>query len=398
MNPLVNNLHPYPFEELKELLTGITPNPDKELIKLTIGEPQHPAPQFVIDTLIKNIKGVEKYPGTKGTDELRTAIATWAKTRFNLQNLDANTQVLPVTGTREALFAITQALVDSSKKDALVISPNPFYQIYEGAALLAGAQLHFLASDPTNANKIDYSKVENDIWQKAQVVFICSPHNPNGYVTTLADYKILIEKALQFDFVLVADECYSEIYFDEQTKPLGLLEACQQLNNSDYKNCLVFHSLSKRSNLPGLRSGFTAGDADLLKAFLLYRTYHGCSMSLQIQAASISAWQDEQHVIENRRLYREKFDAVLAVLTPVLNVSRPDAGFYLWPKLTMDEEIFCQKLYEEEAVLVLPGSYLARSVEGINPAKGYVRMALVANTKNCVEAALRIKHFIEKQT
>lgn len=396
MNPLVNNLHPYPFEKLANLLADLTPNPEKDLIKLTVGEPQHPAPQFVIDALVENIKGIEKYPGTKGTEALRQAIAQWAKHRFNLNNLDPETQILPVTGTREALFAITQALVDNSKPNPLVVSPNPFYQIYEGAALLAGAQLHFLASTPLANHKIDYSEVSDDIWQKTQVVFICSPNNPNGYVTTLDDYKILLEKAFEFNFILVADECYSEIYFDEAQKPLGLLEACQQLNNPNYKNCLVFHSLSKRSNLPGLRSGFTAGDAALIKAFLLYRTYHGCAMSLQNQAASVKAWQDEIHVVENRRLYREKFDQVLAILSPVMQVSQPDAGFYLWPKLTMDEEMFCQQLYQQQSVLVLPGSYLAREVDGINPAKNHVRMALVATTEDCVEAAKRIRQFIEQ--
>ncbi|TBR43443.1 succinyldiaminopimelate transaminase [Marinomonas agarivorans] len=396
MNPLVNKLHPYPFEKLAQLLAGLTTNPEKELIKLTVGEPQHPAPQFVVDTLVEQIKGVEKYPATKGTEALRKAISNWAKQRFNLENLDSETQVLPVTGTREALFAITQALVDSSQPDALVVSPNPFYQIYEGAALLAGAKLHFLASSDDGDNKIDYRQVSDSIWQKAQIVFICSPNNPNGYVTTLADYRVLLEKSRQFDFVLVADECYSEIYFDESQKPLGLLEACQQLGNTDYKNCLVFHSLSKRSNLPGLRSGFTAGDANLIRAFLLYRTYHGCAMSLQNQAASVQAWQDEEHVIENRRLYKEKFDAVLAILSPVMPIHQPQAGFYLWPKLAMDDELFCQQLYQQQSVLVLPGSYLARDINGSNPAKNHVRMALVATTDNCVEAAKRIRQFIEE--
>lgn len=397
MNPLVHSLHPYPFEKLTELLSGITVNPEQELIKLTIGEPKHSAPKSVISALIDNLNAVENYPGTKGTDALRSSIADWAKRRFNLNELDPASQVLPVTGTREALFAITQTLVDGSKQGALVVSPNPFYQIYEGAALLAGAQLHYLAGASSTDHKIDYTSVSDQIWEKAQVVFVCSPNNPNGYVTTLDDYKVLLEKALQFDFVIVADECYSEIYPDESNKPLGLLEACQKLGNTSYKNCLVFHSLSKRSNLPGLRSGFTAGDANILKNFLLYRTYHGCSMPIQTQAASVIAWQDEEHVIENRRLYREKFDNVLKILSPVMQVSRPDAGFYLWLKLEMDDETFCQKLYEKEAVLVLPGSYLAREVNGINPAKGYVRIALVDTTEQCIEAAQRIRNYIENQ-
>jgi len=394
MNPLINELHPYPFEKLAKLLSDITPNRELELIKLTIGEPQHPAPQFVLDTLTQNLDKVSKYPGTKGTLELRQCIANWATKRFNLDSLDADSQVLPVTGTREALFAITQTLVDASQKGATVISPNPFYQIYEGATLLAGAKLHFLAGNPEQNYKIDYQNISDELWQRTQIVFTCSPNNPNGYVTTLEDYEFLLKKSFEFNFTIIADECYSEIYFDENNKPTGLLEACKQFNNPDYKNCLVFHSLSKRSNLPGLRSGFVAGDADILAKFLLYRTYHGCAMALQTQAASISAWNDEAHVLENRELYREKFDQVLDILSPVMKVNKPDAGFYLWPYLTMDDEVFCQKLYQEEAVLVLPGRYLARDVDGINPAKNHVRMALVATTDDCVEAAQRIKRFL----
>ena len=398
MNPSINELHPYPFEKLAKLLADITPNKDLELIKLTIGEPQHPAPQFVLDTLTQNLDKVSKYPGTKGTPELRQSIANWASKRFQLNQLNPDTQVLPVTGTREALFAITQTLVDSTKPNATVISPNPFYQIYEGATILAGAKLHFLAGNPEQNYKIDYTCISDQIWQDTQIVFTCSPNNPNGYVTTLEDYEFLLKKSAEFDFTIIADECYSEIYFDEDTKPTGLLEACQKLGNPDYKNCLVFHSLSKRSNLPGLRSGFVAGDADILASFLLYRTYHGCAMALQTQMASISAWNDEGHVLENRNLYREKFEQVLKILTPVMKVNKPDAGFYLWPQLDMDDEVFCQKLYQEEAVLVLPGRYLARDVEGINPAKNHVRMALVATTQDCVEAASRIKRFMLKHT
>jgi len=398
MNPSINELHPYPFEKLAKLLADITPNKDLELIKLTIGEPQHPAPQFVLDTLTQNLDKVSKYPGTKGTPELRQSIANWASKRFQLSQLDPDTQVLPVTGTREALFAITQTLVDSTKPNATVISPNPFYQIYEGATILAGAKLHFLAGNPEQNYKIDYTDISDEVWQDTQILFTCSPNNPNGYVTTLEDYEFLLKKSAEFDFTIIADECYSEIYFDENTKPTGLLEACQRLDNPEYKNCLVFHSLSKRSNLPGLRSGFVAGDADILASFLLYRTYHGCAMALQTQMTSISAWNDEEHVLENRNLYREKFEQVLEILTPVMKVSKPDAGFYLWPQLDMDDEVFCQKLYQEEAVLVLPGRYLAREVEGINPAKNHVRMALVATTQDCVEAASRIKRFMLKHT
>ena len=395
MNPYIQSLHPYPFEKLAQLLADITPNPELNVIKLTIGEPQHPAPSFVLDELTKEIKGVSKYPLTKGVPALSEAIAEWCLRRFHLTTLDPITQVIPVTGTREALFAITQTLIDSQGKD-LILSPNPFYQIYEGAGLLAGGQLVYLSCDPEKGYKIDYEAINESVWEHCKILFVCSPNNPTGVVTTLEEYDYLLKKAQKYNFTLIADECYSEIYFDDTQQPLGLLEACEKLGNTDYKNCLVFHSLSKRSNLPGLRSGFVAGDAHLLKAFLLYRTYQGCAMPPHHQAASIVAWQDETHVEANRQLYREKFAAVLDILSPVMAVSKPDAGFYLWPKTPIDDERFCRELYQAESVIVLPGRYLGREYQGNNPGENHIRMALVAEPADCIEAAKRIRRFVSQ--
>ena len=395
MNPLIHSLHPYPFQKLAELLEGFSPNPEKSLIKLTIGEPQHEAPAIVLDTLAKSLGGVSKYPSTKGELPLRSAISEWTKRRFTLKSLNPDTEILPVTGTREALFAITQTLV-GEKKNALVVSPNPFYQIYEGAGILAGAELHFLPCGAETNYKVNYQLVDDAIWQRCEVLFVCSPNNPSGTITTLDEYAYLIEKANTFNFTIVADECYSEIYFGDQA-PLGLLEACQILGHTDYKHCLIFQSLSKRSNLPGLRSGFVAGDASILKPFLLYRTYQGCAMPIHHQDASIAAWNDEAHVIKNREIYARKFDSVLEILSPVMSVSKPEAGFYLWPELNMVDEDFCTLLYQEESVVVLPGSYLGREVNGINPGNRHIRMALVAEESECVEAAKRIKDFLSRR-
>ncbi|MCO4785129.1 MAG: succinyldiaminopimelate transaminase [Marinomonas atlantica] len=393
MNPLIHSLHPYPFQKLADLLSSVEPNIDLPVIKLTIGEPQHDAPSIVLDTLRNALDGVSKYPLTKGESSLREAISDWACNRFNLPSLSADSQILPVTGTREALFAITQALV-GEKEGPLVVSPNPFYQIYEGAGILAGAELHYLPCAADNQYKIDYQAVPDSIWQRCELLFVCSPNNPAGSVTTLDEYRFLLEKAKQYNFAIIADECYSEIYFEE--KPLGLLDACIQLGNHDYSNCLIFQSLSKRSNLPGLRSGFVAGDASLLKPFLQYRTYHGCAMPLHHQLASITAWNDETHVANNRDIYQRKFNQVLDILSPYMSVSKPEAGFYLWPKLPMNDEEFCTNLYHEESVLVLPGSYLGREIDGHNPGQNHVRMALVAEESECVEAAQRIARFMKK--
>ena len=395
MNDALNQLQPYPFEKLRALLAGARPPSDKPAIALSIGEPKHRSPAFVAEALSANLEKLAVYPSTLGIPELREAIASWCSRRFNLPAgmLDPARQILPVNGTREALFAFTQAVVQRDV-GGLVVSPNPFYQIYEGAALLAGAQPHYLACLEQHGFNPDFDAVPSDVWQRCQILFLCSPGNPTGALIPLATLKKLIQLADQYDFVIAADECYSELYFDELNPPAGLLTACAELGRNDCKRCVVFHSLSKRSNLPGLRSGFVAGDADILQAFLLYRTYHGCAMPVQTQLASIAAWNDEQHVKANRALYREKFDAVLAILDGVLDVQRPDGGFYLWAKTPLDDETFTRELFAREHVTVVPGSYLSRSVDGVNPGANRVRMALVAPLAECVAAAERIRDFV----
>ncbi len=395
MNPDLSKLQPYPFEKLAQLKAAVTPPAGLPHIALSIGEPQHPSPAFVQQAMIDNISRLENYPTTKGLPELSSTIANWLQRRFNLQAIDPVTQVIPVNGTREAIFAFTQAAVDRSQPDALVVSPNPFYQIYEGAAYLAGATPYFLPCLAANNFHPDYQAVPADVWEKCQLLFICSPGNPTGAVLSFEQFAELIELADRHNFILASDECYSEIYVDGKEAPMGLLEACARLGRHDYKNCVVFHSLSKRSNLPGLRSGFIAGDAALLKPFLLYRTYHGCAMPLQTQLASIAAWNDEQHVAENRALYTQKFRAVIDILSPVLPVQQTDASFYLWVETPIDEETFAQQLFAQQNVTVLPGSYLSRTVDGINPGKNRVRMALVAGVDECIEAAQRIRAFVE---
>ncbi|WP_282345870.1 succinyldiaminopimelate transaminase [Pseudomonas sp. PS01301] len=398
MNHALNQLQPYPFEKLRALLSGVTAAADKRAIALSIGEPKHSSPAFVKQALADNLDQMAVYPTTQGIAALREAIARWCERRFQVPAgwLDPARHVLPVNGTREALFAFTQTVAQRDV-DGLVVSPNPFYQIYEGAALLAGTKPHYLPCLDQNGFNPDFDAVSADVWQRCQILFLCSPGNPTGALVPLATLKKLIALADEYDFVIAADECYSELYFDEDAPPPGLLTACAELGRSDFKRCVVFHSLSKRSNLPGLRSGFVAGDADILKAFLLYRTYHGCAMPVQTQLASIAAWQDEAHVRANRDLYREKFDAVLDILTPVLDVKRPDGSFYLWAKVPMDDAQFCRELFEQEHVTVVPGSYLSREVDGLNPGAGRVRMALVAPLSECVEAAQRIRHFLERR-
>lgn len=395
MNNALNQLQPYPFEKLRALLGSVTPAADKRAIALSIGEPKHASPAFVAKALADNLDKMAVYPTTLGLPALRESIVQWCERRFGVPAgwLDAARHVLPVNGTREALFAFTQAVVNRGE-DALIVSPNPFYQIYEGAAFLAGAQPHYLPCLDNNGFNPDFDAVPAEIWQRCQILFLCSPGNPTGALVPLDTLKKLIALADQYDFVIAADECYSELYFDEQSPPPGLLSACAELGRNDFKRCVVFHSLSKRSNLPGLRSGFVAGDADILKAFLLYRTYHGCAMPVQTQLASVAAWNDEAHVRENRDLYREKFDAVLDILSPVLDVSRPDGSFYLWPKVPMDDALFCQRLFAEQHVTVVPGSYLSREVDGVNPGAGRVRLALVAPLAECIEAAERIRDFV----
>ena len=397
MNNALNQLQPYPFEKLRALLGSVTPNPHKRPIALSIGEPKHRSPEFVAQALADNLQQMAVYPTTAGIPALREAIAHWCERRFSVPAgwLDPARHVLPVNGTREALFAFTQTVVNRAD-NGLVVSPNPFYQIYEGAAYLAGAQPHYLPCLDENGFNPDFDAVPADVWQRCQILFLCSPGNPTGALVPMETLKKLIALADQYDFVIAADECYSELYFDEQSPPPGLLSACAELGRSDFKRCVVFHSLSKRSNLPGLRSGFVAGDADILKAFLLYRTYHGCAMPVQTQLASIAAWNDEAHVKANRDLYREKFDAVLDILGPVLDVQRPDGSFYLWPKVPTDDAQFCRDLYEQQHVTVVPGSYLSRDVDGVNPGANRVRMALVASLAECVEAAERIRDFLQR--
>jgi N-succinyldiaminopimelate aminotransferase len=401
MNQDLSLLHPFPFEKLAALKAAVTPPAEMNDIMLSIGEPKHEPPGFVLDTLVKNLNKLSNYPTTKGIPELREAIATWASKRFKLNagSFTADKHVLPVNGTREALFAFAQAIVDRTKSNPiarpLIVSPNPFYQIYEGAAILSGAEPYFLNCTPENNFIPDFAAVPAEVWQRTQLLFICSPGNPTGAVMTSAQLKDLIVLADQYDFVIASDECYSELYFDEANPPAGLLQACAELGRDDFARCVVFHSLSKRSNLPGLRSGFVGGDAKILERFLLYRTYHGCAMPVPTQLASVAAWQDETHVIENREAYRQKFDAVLEILNGVLDVQKPDASFYLWAKTSIKGEPFAQKLFEAQKVTVLPGSYLAREANGINPGEDYVRMALVAPLNECIQAAERIKAFVQ---
>ncbi len=393
MNPRLQLLHPYPFQKLRELFAGVTPNPGRTPINLSIGEPKHPTPRFIKDALVAGLDGLAHYPITQGSDALRGAIAAWARRRFGV-TLDPATEVLPVNGSREALFAFAQASVDSSRHGRrTIISPNPFYQIYEGAALLAGARPFFLNTLPENGFAMDWSRVPDDLWQTVNLVYVCSPGNPTGRVMTLDDWRELFALSDRHGFVVAADECYSEIYFEEGAPPLGALTASEQLGRG-FRNLVVFNSLSKRSNVPGLRSGMVAGDAELMKAFLLYRTYHGSAMNPAVQAASVAAWNDEAHVVDNRRQYAAKFAAVMPLLKPVLEFDAPDAAFYLWAKVPGgDDTAFARGLYEAEHVTVLPGSYLARDAANANPGRGFVRIALVDTLDACVEAAERIVRF-----
>ena len=395
MNPDLQKLQPYPFEKLNALKTGLTP-PGLPHIALSIGEPKHATPGLISAALQQELdQGIARYPLTRGLPELRQGIADWLTRRFQLPagTVDPEHHVLPVNGTREALFAFAQAVIDRSRP-AVVVTPNPFYQIYEGAALLAGATPQFVPCTAANGYLPDFDTVSGATWDACQLLYLCSPGNPTGAVISQQQLQHLIHLAERHDFVIAADECYSEIYFDEGAPPVGLLQAAAAMGNSDYRRCVVFHSLSKRSNAPGLRSGFVAGDAEVLAGFLSYRTYHGCAMPLQHQHASIAAWNDEAHVIDNRRQYREKFDAVLDILDGCLEVTRPDAGFYLWPRTPGSDEEFARALFAQQNVTVLPGRYLSRDVGGHNPGAGHVRMALVASLDECIDAAHRIKHVV----
>ena len=395
MNQGLENLQPYPFEKLKDLLSGVTPPEGKAGISLSIGEPRHDTPGFVIKAMQDNLRLASRYPLTRGDATLREAISQWLVNRFSLQaaSIDPAKHVIPVNGTREALFAICHCLVDATQMDPLVLTGNPFYQIYEGAALLSGATPWYLNCTAENDFIADYDAVDESTWQRTQLLFLCSPNNPTGRVIGLETLQKLIRLSDEHDFVIASDECYSEIYLDEENPPVGLLEAAAKMGRHDYRNCLVFHSLSKRSNVPGLRSGFVAGDAGLVEQFYRYRTYHGCAMAPYTQVASTLAWQDEEHVQENRRLYREKFSSVVDVLSPVLQVEKPAASFYLWPETPVADTEFARGLFKEEHVTVLPGSYLSREVDGINPGNNRLRIALVASKMECEEAATRIVNF-----
>ncbi len=395
MNTDLTKLQPYPFEKLTQLKEGIVAPADKSSIALSIGEPKQPTPKFISEAIICHLHRLANYPTTKGLPELREAICQWLCNRFKLPetSLDPEQNVLPVNGTREALFSFAQAIIDRTDQP-LIAMPNPFYQIYEGATIMAGALPYFINLTRQNSYQPDFKSVPDAIWQRCQIVYICTPGNPTGAVISLGDLQELIELALKHNFIIASDECYSEIYPNESQPPIGLLQAANEMGNTQFKNCVVFHSLSKRSNAPGLRSGFVAGDAALLKRYFQYRTYHGCAMPLPTQHASIAAWQDENHVIENRKQYRQRFKAVLDILGNELNVDSPDAGFYLWARTPISDTEFALKLYQQENVTILPGSYLSRTDNDINPGQNHVRMALVAPLDECIDAANRIKHFI----
>ncbi len=408
MNPHLQQLHAYPFEKLARLKSGIVPPADKSAIAMSMGEPQHDTPEFIKETLIKHLAGLANYPTTKGLPALRIAIADWLVKRFQIPAtaLDPEQHILPVNGTREALFSFAQCIIDPADKP-LVVMPNPFYQIYEGTALLAGAEPYFLNTTEETGFLPDFDAVPESVWQRCQLLYVCSPGNPTGAVITHDTYLRLLQLAERYDFVIAADECYSELYDDEHNPPQGLLQSAFISGNPQFKRCVVFHSLSKRSNVPGLRSGFVAGDAELMQKYLLYRTYHGCAMSIPTQYASIAAWLDELHVFENRHLYREKFSAFIDILKDSCEISRPPASFYIWlktPRLaintcaTMLATDFAQQLFAQENITVLPGSFLSRDFNAVNPGQYHVRIALVAPLQECITAAHRIKNFINTLT
>ncbi len=395
MNPHLDQLQPYPFEKLRGLFAGVTPNPAYKEIKLSIGEPQHATPQFIIDALAGGLNGLANYPTTQGTPALRQSIANWCQRRYGL-NLNTETEILPVNGSREALFSFAQTVINPARGyTPLVVSPNPFYQIYEGAAFLAGAEPRFLNNLPDNGFAFDYDTLTAEEWSRVQLFYVCSPANPTGKVLSLDDWKTLFALADKYGFTIASDECYSEIYFDEANPPIGGLQAAQLLGRSN-ERLVMFSSLSKRSNVPGMRSGFVAGDAKILKQFLLYRTYHGCAMAPPVQTASIAAWNDEAHVLDNRNQYREKFAACTPLMAEVLDVSMPDASFYLWARTPIADTEFARGLLEHYNVVVLPGSYLARENNGVNPGSNFIRIALVASLAECLEATQRIRQFAQQ--
>jgi N-succinyldiaminopimelate aminotransferase len=395
VNPRLQSLQPYPFEKLRSLFESVEPTPKLAHISLGIGEPRHPTPELIKRALSENLAKLAAYPPTAGGDALRQAIADWLSLRYGLRAIDWKTEVLPVNGTREALFAFAQTVVDPERKDAVVVCPNPFYQIYEGAALLARARPHYVNTTAERGFAADYASVPEDVWRRTQLLYVCSPGNPTGKVLELPEWKEIFALADRYRLIIASDECYSEIYFDEAAPPLGALQAAARLGRG-FERLVMFSSLSKRSNVPGMRSGFVAGDASVLRAFLLYRTYHGGAMNPAVQEASVAAWNDEHHVRENRRKYADKFARVTPILQTALRVERPEAGFYLWAPTPVPDTEFARQLYAEQNVTVLPGSFLARDSGGVNPGANYVRMALVAEIDECLEAARRIVEFTRK--
>ncbi|MDH5190550.1 MAG: succinyldiaminopimelate transaminase [Gammaproteobacteria bacterium] len=395
MNPDLARLQPYPFEKINALKQGVTPPADKNHIALSIGEPKHTPPTFALDEIAKQLQGIGSYPVTKGLPALRQAIVEWNTKRYGLpaNSLDAEKNVLPVSGTREALFAFAQAVVDRTCSP-LVMMPNPFYQIYEGAALLAGAEPYFMNTIQETGFIPDFDAVPENIWQRCQLLYICSPGNPTGAVMSIETLQKIIQLADKHDFVIASDECYSEIYFDENQPPPGILEAAHKMGRDDFKRCIAFNSLSKRSNLPGLRSGFVAGDADLIAGFLKYRTYHGCALPPPTQMASIKAWGDEIHVKENRALYTKKIDDVYVALSKVMTIPKPEASFYLWPETPIDDTEFARGLFEQQNITVVPGQYLSRMAEGSNPGQNRIRIAMVAPYEECMDAANRMIEYV----
>ena len=400
MNQDLDHLQPYPFQKLRKLFDGITRNAKLSPIDLHIGEPKHVTPEFIRQSVIDNLDGLANYPTTQGAASLRRCIADWLQQRFHLPKVNPDTEIIPVNGSREALFSFAQAVIDTSvDHQPAVVCPNPFYQIYEGAALLAGATPQFINTTAENDFKLEFTQIPEKIWANTQLIYVCSPNNPTGSVMTLDEWRKLFELSDRHGFVIASDECYSEIYFKENEPPLGALDAAQQLSRTGFPRLVVFNSLSKRSNVPGLRSGFVAGDAQIMEKYLLYRTYHGCAMNPASQAASIAAWQDESHVVENRRMYLEKFSKVTAMLSAALPEQKPlkmpDASFYLWMRTPIGDTEFTKLLYRDYNVTVLPGSYLGRNVRGINPGENYVRIALVASLAECIEATDRINRLLK---
>jgi len=397
MNPRLDLLQPYPFERLRSLLGATKPPASLRPISLGLGEPQHPTPALVKEALAANLAGLSRYPVTLGMPELRAAVSEWLARRHNIPAPDPAKQVIPVNGSREAIFSIAQAVLDPGEKDALVALPNPFYQVYEGSTLLAGAKPCFINAVAANGLAPDWDAVPQSTWPRIRMMYVCTPSNPHGRVMTLEDWKRVFDLSEKYGFIVVSDECYSEIYFDEARPPLGALAAARRLGRDTYPRLVVLGSLSKRSSAPGLRSGYAVGDAAVLERYMAYRTYHGAAMSNAVQMASIAAWKDEAHVIENRRLYREKFAAFFERVNPVLPLAMPDAAFYFWANVGPDDVAFTRDLFAETHITVLPGSYIAREASGVNPGRGYVRMALVSTVEDAVEAADRVREFMARR-